>query len=176
MTDVPLYALLRRASRLAEGLFNKDGEFDPFFVCDIPGKELAVVITPLIGKPGLAAIEYKDRLTAKLRVEFAEKGVTRYVAVAECWMAEPPKQDMTPLEVSQYYAALDFSLKNDPKRKEVVVLTADDGKQQLSAMREIIRPANGRPYLGKLEPFEQTISQRLGDLLPARRDTGARDD
>jgi hypothetical protein len=117
MTDVPLDALLRRASRLAGRLFDKDGGFDPFYVCDIPGSELMTVTTPLISAPGLAAIEYKDRLTAKLREEFAEKGVARYVFVSEGWITEYPK-GMTPLEASQHYAALDFTLKSAPERRE----------------------------------------------------------
>jgi hypothetical protein len=72
--------------------------------------------------------------------------------------------------VARRYAAMGYTLANAPDRQEVIEIEADDGHELLQGTREIIRPASGRPHLGKLEVFRpKRIQGRFLDLLPRQR-------
>jgi hypothetical protein len=164
----PLESLLRYASDYAERLFAKKGELDMFCVCDGPGEPFFVMVPPLYVDNPLDAIDRKQKVAAALREAFAERGVVRYVHVAECWIAPMGvPADASPVETSRAYAALDFTLKNHPEHKEPVVFTASDGIQKLFAFRDIVRPAQhgGKPYLGKLHKKIGDVTSEWADLL-----------
>jgi hypothetical protein len=77
----------------------------------------------------------KDRISAELRRFFKEQNVFRYAMAMECWVSEN-SDNIAP--------------EDDPNRQERVMITADDECKKLFALREIIRPAHGKPYRGKL--------------------------
>jgi hypothetical protein len=60
----------------------------------------------------------------------------------------------------------------DPNRIEVVTLIAEDCRGAIIAIREIVRPANGKPYLGELEWHDRSPKPRyspFGNLLYHKR-------
>jgi hypothetical protein len=97
----------------------------------------------------------------------------RYVFAAEAWTNESfGYPTMSEEEEARRYAALGYTLTNAPDRKEIVGIEATNGREFLLAEREIIHPAYGRAYLGKLGEImrPERVRGRFGDLLP--RDVG----
>jgi hypothetical protein len=133
MTAAPtLEAFLRWTSRKAEGVFKSCGEIAPVVhVQEADGKEYLIAIP--VAHDGPAA---RDALDAMLRAYFADHNVARYALVVECWHGAP---------------GLDGSISSHPDRRECVSISVEDRDRQLYAMRDIIRPAGCKPYLGKLE-------------------------
>jgi len=78
MTRAPLDALLRRVSRMAEQMFDKQGEIDPIWLVERASGEQHTIISPIFAPPGLATADYNDKLEAKMRETFADLDVVRY--------------------------------------------------------------------------------------------------
>jgi hypothetical protein len=171
---IPLDALIRRVSRMAEQMFDKQGEIDPIWLVESANGEQRVIVSPITAPSGLAGAAYKDALSEKMREIFAEHDVARYARAMECWIA--PLGGNTDEQVAQRYAALGYSLENHPQRREIVLLEADDASEFLQAKRAIIRPPHGRPYLDKLGEIVRPpkVSGRFIALLPSEQ--GARRD
>ena len=154
MTEkVPLEALLLRASRMAEQMFDKDGEVTAFWLAETAAGRQQTIITPMVLAPGTSAVAAKEKVAAKMREHFKEHNVVRYAHTAEAWMA--------PDDGSQGPSA------EHPQRAEIVCLNADDGCQCLIATRDIVRPRRSKAYLAKLSKIERTRQPRvrLMDLL-----------
>jgi hypothetical protein len=64
---VPLEALMRRMSRMAEPAFDRDGEIDPMWLVESASGEQQMIVSPIVTPNALAAHEYKDWLNAKMR-------------------------------------------------------------------------------------------------------------
>jgi hypothetical protein len=164
-----LEALLRRCARMAEQVFNDAGEIDPLWLIETADGEQRLIVTPIVAPDGLAAHEYKDWLDAKMRETFREMDVVRYARAMDCWLSrglglEPGR--LTPEQAELRYAALGYSLENASDREEIILIEAEDEKEFLSAIRVIIRPSHGKPYLGKLGPIERpNASGRFLGLL-----------
>jgi hypothetical protein len=169
MTDVPLEALLRRVSRLAEKYFDHHGEIDPMWLIESADGEQHVIVSPIVAPNALASHDYKDRLTEKMRETFRDLNVVRYARATECWTAPYGDAKMTDAQAALEYARLGYSLANHPERREIISIEAEDANELISAEREIIRPQHGKPYLGKLGAIERpTISRgRFHGLLPS---------
>jgi hypothetical protein len=86
---------------------------------------------------------------------------------------------MTEEQAALRYAAMGYTLKDHPDRREVVQLEAADGYELIWALRDIIRPSHGKPYLGKMSAIERPegIAGRFLDLLPRKgyAETGQRE-
>lgn len=165
---VPLAALIRRVSRMAEQMFDKRGDIDPIWLIESASGEQRLLVTPVVAPDALAAAGVKEALAAKMRELFAAGNVVRYVRATECWTA-PSLGDGTNLEeVGRRYAAMGYTLANAPDRQEMIVIEAADGRELLLAKRAIVRPAHGKPYLGRLGEIERPdhIQGRFLDLLP----------
>ena len=158
---VTLEAMLRRASKETEKVFKKFGYIEMSWIVDTEEKGMVGVMTPA-GSCGAS----KDVLAANMRELFKKMGATRYVMVCEAWTL---KQGHTTRE-DAISAIEDASgtISNMPGRLEVVWLNASDGRESLFAMREIVRPAKGKPYLGALE-LDRNPSQegRFTNMLPS---------
>jgi hypothetical protein len=150
--DVPLEAMLRRASRMAEQMFDKDGEVTSFWLAETAVGQQQTIVTPMVFPPGVPADEAKRMLAKKMREHFKEHNVVRYAHAAEAWKGH----DSWPGRPSE-----------DPQRQELVVISADDGCECLIASRDIVRPQGGKPYLTKLSDIEREKQPRgrLMDLL-----------
>jgi hypothetical protein len=166
--SVPLAALLRRVSRMAEQMFDKQGDVDPLWLIENADGEQTGLITPIITSTPLAAAEEKDRIAAEVRTLFAEKGIVRYARAMEGWKLVDYGKNMTKEQAAIQYAAMGYTLANHPDRRELVALDAEDGTEALTAFRDIIRPAHGKPYLGKLGAIERmdSVEGRWLGLLP----------
>jgi hypothetical protein len=170
VTAPTLEALLRRCSKMAERVFNDAGEIDPMWLIETAGGEQRLIVTPIVVPDGLAAHKYKDQLSAKMRETFREMDVVRYAVAMECW-ASPGLKEVTQEEAQQRYAALGYTLANAPDRQELMLVEAEDEKEFLTAMREVVRPSRGKPYLGKLGAIERPESPvgRFLGLLPSQQ-------
>jgi hypothetical protein len=155
--NISLEAMARRLSRIADDTFEKFGELpDMLWLVDAADEMgLHIMVIPSIE-------EQREVMPVALRRYFAEHGVTRYVSALDCWYTEYPNEGGVPLMVKKP------SL--DPLRKEAVVICAEDKTRRLTAVREIVRPTDGKPYLdGKLELVEDPLSAgRLANLLPGQ--------
>lgn len=152
---IPLEALLRRVSRLAEKHFDKHGDLDPLWLVETEDDEQEVLIT-------------KQFRVADMRRQFAEMKVCRYAVVAESWKSNFEHSAMDEEASARRYAELGYTLANAPNREEIIAIYAVDGREVLMAMRTIIRPAHGRAYLGKLDEVERPdfVRSDYVDLLP----------
>jgi hypothetical protein len=130
--NVSLEAMLRRTSRVAEQIFEKQGGIDLLWWFDAPSNGSAM-ITARLGTYDDA----KQDLYETLRKQFAVWGVTRFVVVCEAYGTDNKEFVNCPSE--------------DPRRREAVLHIAKDARETLCAMREIHRPPQGKPYLAKLE-------------------------
>jgi hypothetical protein len=168
---VPLEALLRRMSRIAEQAFDHDGEIDSTWVVESASGEQQMIVSPIVAPNALAAHEYKDWLDAKMREMLRDLDVVRYAKAVECWTLDDLfERNLTEEQAGLLYAALGYTLANHPDRREVVLIEAEDGTEFLTASREIIRPPHGKPYLGKLGAIERPtgVSGRFLGLLPSK--------
>jgi hypothetical protein len=152
--DVPLDAFLRRASRIVEDEFGEKGEIPPsWFLVTASGQTHAVVMPfPATGEDPFAD-NVKNKGVAFMRDYFKKCDVVRYAHVAEAWMGTKP-------------ASVRASM--DPNRIEIVSLIVEDRDGACCGRREIIRPASGKPYLGKLELADESPKlgySRFGNLL-----------
>jgi hypothetical protein len=138
---IPLEALLRRASRAAEQMFDEFGEVTGFWLTETATGEQQTIMTPIVIPEGVSEAEAKQVLAAKMRKHFKENNVARYACAFEAWMEHP-------------------------QRQEIVLLDADDGCETLVAKRDIIR-TGGKPYLAKLSEIvrDEQPWGRLADLL-----------
>ena len=160
MKPITLEAMARRLSRLADDTFEKFGELpDMLWLVDAADDEKLhmMILPPIEGE--------MDVIAAAVRRYFAEHAVTRYARAAEVWYSEHPIEHRT--EILRRGTVTRPS--RDPQRKEAVAIFAEDKTKQLGGVREIIRPPNGKPYLGKLELEDNSINAGLGrfaNLLP----------
>jgi hypothetical protein len=163
MSDITLEAMIRRLSRVTEDIFNEQGEVDTCWLVDIPGEGQKLIASPIVVPPGVSPGEVKTHIACAIRELFEKLSVTRYAHAAECWVGPEDAGD------TQEWIAEHGSLANYPGRREAIIINAEDGDQILMAMRTIIRPAHGKPYLTKLEiERPDSLQGRFSGLLPAR--------
>jgi hypothetical protein len=164
MNRVSLDALARRVSRMAEDMFHKQGQVDAFWLIENADGKQALVATPVSVPPGVPAWQYKNAMAAWFKAFFAEYEVSRYARASEAWT----------LDSGENADGWD-SLAEHPRRKEAIYIEAADGREHLTAIREIHRPEGGEPYLAKLviERPDELKGRWLG-VLPAADDRRAR--
>ena len=163
MTNVTLDAMMRRLSRVTEEIFQEVGEIETCWLVDIPGEGQKLIASPIIVPPGVSPGKMKNYVACAMRELFERLHVTRYAHAAECWIGSEDAGD------TQEWIDEHGSLANYPGRREAIVINAEDGDQILFALRTIIRPANGKPYLTKLEiERADDMVGRFTGLLPAR--------
>lgn len=157
MKPITLEAMARRISSTADDMFSRCGELPHMLWLIDAADELGLhmmVIPPIE--------EQREVVPVAVRDYFAEHGVTRYVMASEVWASSLPKEGGVLMVVRP-------SL--DPRRKEFVAILAEDETKRLGGMREIIRPPNGKPYLGKLELEDNSMNRgggRFANLLPGQ--------
>jgi hypothetical protein len=169
---IPLDALIRRVSRMAEQRFNEHGDIDPMWLVENARGEQHMIVSPIIADSPLAAADTKDQIVAKMREYFAEHDIVRYACAKEVWTLVDPEHKQMPTreQAALVYAAMGYTLAHHPDRREVVCIDAEDGTEVLTAERDIIRPAHGKPYLDKLGPIERydEATSRWAGLLPSK--------
>jgi hypothetical protein len=153
MTEkVPLEAMLRRASRMAEQMFAAQGNVDMFWLVETASGEQRTLVTPMSPPPGCDPAQYKQTLIDHVRGFFAQHSVERYARAVEGWIRRDPN-----------LPAVDAST----AAGEILVIDADDSERYFSATREIIRPEHGRAYLGPLSKIEAgEASGRMNVFAP----------
>jgi hypothetical protein len=173
MTEVSLEAMLRRAARGAEKMFNKFGEVEMHWLVDTLEEGQIAIMTPLAG-PGGSVNVVKHEIAATMRELFRKKNATRYVLVCESWGYKAATKDTSFEEMQADIEAAGGTLENMPGRFELILLQASDGHQFIQAQREIIRPAGGRPpYLGALDIMAGAVQfeGRFANMLPTETAT-----
>jgi hypothetical protein len=102
-------------------------------------------------------------ITQSLRDHFAENNIVRYVFISEAWSLRTD-------DVAEYnkWRREYRSLKDHPKRKEIMTFFAEDLTMAMIAERAIIRPSREPPRLGKLcfEDIETLKGYTMMDILP----------
>jgi hypothetical protein len=157
--------MIKRASAKAEEMFNTSGQVEHGFLVDSAIHGLVTVGAPITGPNG--GDEDKAAIELMMPETFHRMKVSRYVQIMEAWYVEPDDEiDGVPL-------------RDNPRRKEKVVLCYNDGTHEIIISRAIIRPTNGKAYLGPLPPKSQwemtpcrDTKQRFDNLLE-RRVSGA---
>jgi hypothetical protein len=147
-----------RVSRITEKRFDETGEVDPSWALVTAGGQTQLVVMSF---PATIEDPYGDKImkagVAFMRDYFKEHDVVRYAFVAEAWR----RTESRPVRPNR-----------DPNCTEVVILITEDCHGAITASREIVRAANGKPYLGNLELGDGTPApgySRFGNLLYQRR-------
>jgi hypothetical protein len=143
--------MLRRASDMAEEMFDHDGEVTMFWLAETSSGEQLTLVTPVVIPEGVSPAEAKHMMAGKIREFFREQDVVRYGLATEGWTA--PDGSYPPSE--------------HPQREEIISVTANNGIEFLSAVRDIIRPRGAKAYLGQLSEITRTEypTGRLTNLL-----------
>src|SRR5215470_7616114 len=94
MTRIPLDALIRRVSRMAEQMFDKQGDVDPIWLVETANGEQHAIVSPIIAPSPLAGAAVKDRIADEMRKHFAEHDVVRYACAMEAWAV--PEREQAP--------------------------------------------------------------------------------
>src|SRR5262249_52792524 len=135
-TRIPLDALIRRVSRTAEQMFDKQGDIDPIWLVETARGEQHTLIVPIIADSPLASADKKDQIAAKMHEYFAEHDIVRYARATECWTLGEPALGSTEDQHALRYAAMGYTFANHPDRREVVQIQAEDGTEVLWAFRD----------------------------------------
>jgi hypothetical protein len=120
------------------------------WLVESPDKGQLLMETPIFPDEGQTPGECKHLLTQRLRSFFRDNGVTRFANAMEAW---------TLLDGLKPEEPVPTSIANHPKRREAVVLNAEDHTRSLFALREIVRPEHGKPYLLKLKIERQELME-----------------
>ena len=153
MTTIPLDAMVRLASQVAERLFDEEGVVDMFWLVDTPAG-LTHVLSPVFAENPTQGRQVKDVINEAMREFLREHDATRFVRVAEVWtLQEVPST--SPKATMEWRAKGSGTLEDHPPRKEQIFLMASDGREVLISSRDIIRPPGGKPYLSKLSEIER---------------------
>jgi hypothetical protein len=160
---ITLDAFIRAMSKVTERLFDKHGRMTPHFIGDTPDGERVVFPVPCDLDKDLAA--------DVMRAVAKEHALVRCVLIDEIWAIDV---DVSKLSAAER-AALKAKVKrdgaaNDPARIEQVVFLAEDYVTGgVMATRDIVRPAHGKPYLGKLTIARYSSADgRFAGLLAPR--------
>jgi hypothetical protein len=164
MSEQQLRAMLNYASDFAERRFAQQGVIYPLYHAITSGGEQLIEPAP---SPD------KDVGVAIIRALFDLRDVVRYVFFDEAWTLEKLVQPEELAWIERH------GVRKHPQRVEVVMFQGEDSEAgQISAHRKIIRPKNGRAYLGPLEmlidlphfPQGATYQSegRMVGLLPVR--------
>jgi hypothetical protein len=139
------------ASGLVEFMIETQGEVSAMYhLIDAKGRHHIVTPLPLP----------KDIMVALMRQQMMKLDVVSYIFMDEAWVV-----DASPDEAEE---ALRIGATNHPKRREVVVLIAEDDKGEICGSRAILRDGR-KPRLGPLVLNEYSQSSgRMVGLLPAR--------
>jgi hypothetical protein len=89
--EITLEAMVRRASRMAEEMFEKIGAVEMFWLLDSKLLGQTTLVTPMQYPEGVEEGAFKEMAAARLRTEFKEKAVTRYAVATEAWKAPGPR-------------------------------------------------------------------------------------
>jgi hypothetical protein len=163
MSEQQLRQLIEYASGFAEGVMAKDGYVASLWHCvKADGQQ---IVTPHPAGD-------KDLANAMMRAFFDLHDVVRYVYLGEAWTLLQPESE----QAVNDWIAKHGSLKDHPRRKEVVQLMGEDSEcGQHIWWREIIRPKNRKPYLGPLQTFQELhpgkpleSRGRMVGMLPVR--------
>jgi hypothetical protein len=151
--DPDLDAFLRLVSRHAEQIFGKHGELELYFMIQMPD-EIITMIAPegtRGGSPAKSACN-RDHIAVWLRGYLREHGAERYAVISEMWTTTKPVPP-------------GHSISEQPDRTEEVMIHVEDGTRALTGVRDIIRPAGRKAYLGKLEKVRDIGIGRFSNLL-----------
>jgi hypothetical protein len=159
MSEKQLNALFERASTFAEAAMKHRGEVAPIWhMITSKGEEL-VELTP--------QIDDRDTAMMIMRTLMELMDVVRYVHFTEAWMLDARNRPIHDDEMARIHRE---GVRNHPDRIEIVQITGEDCEcGQRMAHRKIVRPKNGKPYLGPLEiaPRGQSEGRMVG-MLPVR--------
>jgi hypothetical protein len=142
---------------MAEKMFEESGELAAFWLVERADGEQAIIATPMIVPKGMPSGEFKERVAHGMREMFRQNNVVRYAKASEVWSLEQGLDTPMPDRISDH-----------PLRKEMVWIEAADSLEHIYALRDIIRPEHGKPYLAKLGEIERPTKMggRWLDLLP----------
>src|SRR5262249_10008947 len=87
MTTIPLDAMVRRASRMAERMFDEEGAVDMFWLIDTPAG-ITRILSPVFAENPTQVRQVKDAINEAMREFLREHDATRFVRVAEAWVTE----------------------------------------------------------------------------------------
>jgi hypothetical protein len=146
--------LIELASDFVEKTFNKYGRFEPMYHAVTADCLCMIVPFPPIND--------RNEGLKLVRSLFLEKDVVAYVFTDEAWLVKSNEEPVG-------------SLDQHPDRCEVIMLSAEsEHEATIFGYRNIIRPKNGRPYLGPLElDTPRDVKAEYGDIIGmlARRTT-----
>ena len=133
-----LQALIRIASKGAEGIFRKTGELLPMYHAVTSYGQTMIVPQP---DPN------KDVSVALIKLLFAEEDVAYYCFISEAWMLAAAK-NVPAVDIAKIARQ---GLEYHPDRREIIAFSAEsrDGQAQ-TARRFILRPEMGKPTLSPL--------------------------
>ena len=139
--------MLRRMSGRAEQIFDEDHMLPPTWLFERPNGEQILMATPIElpdGDPEI--VVYKQTVSDAMREFIRDNDVVRYAFASEVWIDGH----------------------DDQGRKEGVYIGAEDRSRRVAGLRDIIRPQNRNPYLGRLELAEAPATEIASVAAPSR--------
>jgi len=87
MSTISLDAMVRRASRMADRMFDEEGAVDMFWLIDTPAGIIRA-LSPVFADNPTQGCQVKDAINEEMREFLREHDATRFVRVAEAWVTE----------------------------------------------------------------------------------------
>lgn len=157
MSASDLRRLIELASACAEASFARNGSLLPFWHCIEGDGTLHLVSIPIADKDFSAAL---------MRAFMVKHDIVRCCFVGEAWAAQ-----VTDNAEARKFMAGGRGVASHPRRKEIVMFSAEDESGALTAQREILRPSGKPPRLGPLVMNDMkgwSSEGRLVGMLPGR--------
>jgi hypothetical protein len=159
--SLPLDTLVRAISKEVERYFKVTGSLSMIWFVETPKGIIRVASpVPAVDDPA-DGFKVKDGIAQVMRSFLREHDATRYAFAAESWTV---RCDPDP------YAS-HATLEDHPQRGEVVWRYAEDGRETVYAVSDIVRPTDRNPYLTEFTVDHHDTSAkggRFSDLLPDR--------
>ena len=150
-----LFDEIERIKNFTEELFTKDGRIQPILFGIFEGEKKIILLNFDVASNKTAFIN-------KLLDLISQGKLTEYVFVAEAWMIKQDKDVDTDAVCNDY-----GSLKNHPKRQEVIVIQYCHPLQEIQFVCDINRGKDGEATLGvweQLDSLKKNPSTRVGNM------------
>jgi len=147
-----LEQMVRENAEFAASTFKDTGSLTPMWIAECENGDILPIVAPMTDK---------DKIIAAVKALFREHKVKRYVFMCEAWTIVGKSLDEARNRTT--------SLEHHPNRREIIMVSGEDGKQTIMGHMFILRPEHGKPTVS---PFTiQTMDRaegRMTGLLPEK--------
>ena len=148
---------IRENAEFAAKTFNETGELTAMWVAECEDGTILPICAPMTDK---------DRIVEAVKQIFKKHKAKRYIFMSEAWTIV--ERDKSKWNAAERFAER-RSLSEHPDRREVIMVTGEDGERSIMGMMYILRPEHGKPTVSPFEVHSDMdrVGGRMTGLLPS---------